>query len=177
MNVRNHWTFCYGLALGATALSALLRWLLPEALSPAPYLGFYPAVVVAAALGGVGPGIAATFVSLLLVNFAFGRFNIHDHGAMMRQVIWVSASIGVSVLAGRLRAARTKADAETAAARAAEAALRQQVELIDPARAEIIANEMQRLVRDRERAGSATSTSRSSWSRRSGTARGSTCRG
>ena len=165
MSSRNHWTYCYGLALGATALSALLRWLLPDALSPAPYLGFYPAVVVAAALGGVGSGLAATFASLLLVNFVFGRFNIHDHGAMMRQVIWVGASIGVSVLAGRLRAARTKATAETEAARAAEAALRQQVELIDPARAEIIASEMQRLVRDRERAAAAPAKTTGDWLR------------
>ena len=37
--------------------AALARWLLPEALAPAPYLGFYPAVVIAAALGGVGPGL------------------------------------------------------------------------------------------------------------------------
>lgn len=44
--------------------------------------------------------------SLPLVNFVFGRFNIHDHGAMMRQVIWVTASVGVSLLAGMQRAAR-----------------------------------------------------------------------
>ena len=98
----------YGLALAATALSALARWLLPGALIPAPYLGFYPAVVASAALGGVGPGLVSTFTSLLLVNFVFGHFNIHDHGAMGRQVIWVVASIGVSLLAGMQRAARMR---------------------------------------------------------------------
>lgn len=36
---------------------------------------------------GVGPGLVATLGSLLLVSFVFGRFNILDHGAMMRQVI------------------------------------------------------------------------------------------
>src|ERR1035437_2526211 len=79
----------YGLALGSTALAALARWMLPWALAPAPYLGFYPAVVVSAALGGVGPGLVATFASLLLVNFVFGHFNVHDHGAIMRQAVWV----------------------------------------------------------------------------------------
>jgi hypothetical protein len=44
----------YGLALGSTGVAALARWMLPWALTPAPYLGFYPAVVVSAALGGVG---------------------------------------------------------------------------------------------------------------------------
>src|SRR5664279_6401261 len=93
----------YGLAVATTALAALARWMLPWVLTPAPYLGFYPAVVVSAALGGVGPGLVATFTSLFLVNFVFGHFNIHDQGAMGRQVIWVTASIGVSLLAGMQR--------------------------------------------------------------------------
>lgn len=98
----------YGLAVGSTALAALARWLLPWALTPAPYLGFYPAVVVSAALGGVGPGLVSTFGSLLLVNFVFGRFDIHDHGSMMRQAVWTAASIGVSLLAGMQRTARMR---------------------------------------------------------------------
>ena len=103
----------YGLAVASTALAALARWLLPWALTPAPYLGFYPAVVVSAALGGVGPGLVSTFGSLLLVNFVFGRFNIHDSGAMMRQVVWVVASIGVSLLAGMQRQARVREQQKT----------------------------------------------------------------
>ncbi len=139
----------YGLALASTGVSALARWLFPLALAPAPYLGFYPAVVVSAALGGVGPGLMATFLSLLLVNFVFGRFSILDTGALMRQVIWVVASIGVSLLAGMQRSARKRAEQEAATARAAVQALKQQAELIDPARAEVITQEMQRAVRMR----------------------------
>ena len=96
----------YTLALTTTALASYARWLLPAALSPAPYLGFYPAVVVSAALGGAGPGMAATIFSLILVNFVFGHFDIADHGALVRQVVWVVASIGVSLLAGAQRKAR-----------------------------------------------------------------------
>ncbi len=98
----------YGWAIGATAVAALARWLLPGALAPAPYLGFYPAVVVAAALGGVGPGLAATFGALILVNFVFGQFDIADSGSLARQVIWVAASVGVSLLAGMQRQARMR---------------------------------------------------------------------
>ena len=98
----------YGWAIGATALAAIARWLLPEALAPAPYLGFYPAVVVAAALGGVGPGLVATFGALILVNFVFGHFDIADSGSLARQGIWVAASIGVSLLAGMQREARMR---------------------------------------------------------------------
>ncbi len=114
----------YGLAVGATALSALARWLLPLALTPAPYLGFYPAVVVSAALGGVGPGLVSTFASLFLVNFVFGRFNVHDSGAMMCQVIWVVASIGVSLLAGMQRTARIREQQRAEELRESEARYR-----------------------------------------------------
>lgn len=93
----------------STGLAALVRWLVPWALTPAPYLGFYPAKVVSAALGGVGPGLISTFGSLFLVNFVFGRFKINDTGAMLRQVIWVVASIGVSLLAGVQRQSRMRA--------------------------------------------------------------------
>ncbi len=116
--------FGYGLALATTTLAALVRWLLPWALTPAPYLGFYPAVVVSAALGGVGPGLAATFGPLFLVNFVFGRFDPSDSGAMMRQVIWVASSVGVSLLAGKLSDARERAKQETAAMRESEERLR-----------------------------------------------------
>ncbi len=138
----------YGLAVATTGLAALVRWIVPWALNPAPYLGFYPAVVVSAALGGVGPGLLSTFASLVLVNFVFGRFDPHDTGAAARQVIWVTASIGVSLLAGMMRQARYRAEQEAETAREAEQALRRQVELIDPARAGIIAGEMQRAVRE-----------------------------
>ncbi len=102
-NVLSYWTGRYGLTALAVAASAVLRWFMPDVLSRAPYLGFYPAVVVAAILGGVGPGLAATFGSMLLVNFVFVQFDFLDYGLQMRNVIWILGGIGVSVLAGRLR--------------------------------------------------------------------------
>ncbi len=98
----------YGLAAGTAALAAMARWLLPGALAPAPYLGFYPAVVISAALGGVGPGLAAAFAALILVNFVFGNFDASDYGNAVRQAVWVAASIGVTLLAGMQRAARMR---------------------------------------------------------------------
>ena len=110
MKLLEHRTGRYGLALLAVALSALLRWLMPDVLSRAPYLGFYPAVVVAAALGGVWPGLLATFGSLLLVNLVFIQFNFFDYGLQMRNVVWIAGGIGVSVLAGRLLEARQRVE-------------------------------------------------------------------
>jgi PAS domain S-box-containing protein len=138
MSRLRHWAGRYGLALLAVALSALLRWLMPDVLSRAPYLGFYPAVVVAAALGGVWPGLVATFGSLLLVNFVFVQFDFFDYGLQMRNVIWIVGGIGVSFLAGRLLEARERVEdfnaelearvaAQTAEIRAANAMLEQRV--------------------------------------------------
>ncbi len=121
----------YGLAVASTALAGLLRWLLPWALSPAPYLGFYPAVVVSAALGGVGPGLVSTFGSLLLVNLVFVQFNLSDSGAIARQFIWVTASVGVSLLAGMQRAARMREREQAEALRESERALQQSHEQLE----------------------------------------------
>jgi PAS domain S-box-containing protein len=95
----------YGLTICAIAASSLLRWFMPDVLGRAPYLGFYPAVVVSAILGGVGPGLVATFGSLLLVNFVFVQFDFLDYGLQMRNVIWILSSVGVSFLAEKLRLA------------------------------------------------------------------------
>jgi len=102
MNIPQSKTKRYGLAVLAIIVSALLRWLLPDMLSQAPYLGFYPAVVVAATLGGVGPGLFATFGSLLFVNFVFVQFDFLNYGLQMRNLFWIIGGIGVSLLAGRL---------------------------------------------------------------------------
>ncbi len=107
----HHWTARYGLALVAVGLSALLRWAMPDVLGHAQYLGFYPAVVVAAILCGAGPGLVATFLSMLLVNLVFGQFHLLDYGLQMCNLIWVIGGVGVSLLAGKMLAARAAAEA------------------------------------------------------------------
>ena len=81
---------------------------LPGALAPAAIPRLCTAVVVAAALGGGGRGLAATFGALILVNFVFGHFDLADSGSLTRQLIWVTASVGVSLLAGMQRQARLR---------------------------------------------------------------------
>ena len=48
------------IALAFTGLAVLARWLIADtALGPAPFVTFYPAVLFATLLGGLGPGVMA----------------------------------------------------------------------------------------------------------------------
>ena len=68
---------------------------------------------------------------------------------LSRVAILYAAIIYLARLGENLRASRQRAEQEAAAARAAVEALRRQAELIDPVRADLIAQEMQRVVRER----------------------------
>jgi hypothetical protein len=60
----------YGLAVGAVATTFTLRLaFVPVLEAQAPYLPFIPAVLLAAGIGGVGPGLLATVLSLFGVWF------------------------------------------------------------------------------------------------------------
>ncbi|HEX8823536.1 MAG TPA: ATP-binding protein [Archangium sp.] len=61
----------YGLALLATTLAFALQSFLWQWLAPSPYLLFLSAVLLAAWLGGYGPGALSTAFSLLLIHFFF----------------------------------------------------------------------------------------------------------
>jgi two-component system sensor kinase FixL len=71
-----HWLFvrrevlCYALAPFAVALAFLARLALTPILGDAsPYLLFVPALLAAAGLGGLGPGLLATGLSVVLGLF------------------------------------------------------------------------------------------------------------
>ena len=67
-----------------------------------PYLIFYPAVAAAAALGGLGAGVAATISSLLYVELLFGvspgRIDILDLAVAARMIIFFAGGIGISLV-------------------------------------------------------------------------------
>jgi len=61
----------YGAVPGAVAVALLCRLLLwPVVGNELPYLFFWPAVVFAAWYGGLGPGLLATFLSVLATDFS-----------------------------------------------------------------------------------------------------------
>jgi PAS domain S-box-containing protein len=102
----------YALALTVVALAAALRWSLPGALAATPYLAFYPAVVAAAAFGGLGPGLLATVASALCVDLLFdytpGRVVLSDPVVVGRLVIFLLGGGGTSLIAHWFRAAQAR---------------------------------------------------------------------
>ncbi len=96
----------YALAVGAVVVATAVRWALPEILSPAPYLAFYPTVVAAAAFGGFGPGILATVLAIVSLDLLFippvGEFS-HDPVVWVRQAMFFAGGLGLSLVARMLR--------------------------------------------------------------------------
>jgi PAS domain S-box-containing protein len=114
----------YGAAALAVAAAGLLRWALPGALAGTPYLAFYPAVAVAAVLGGAGPGLLATAASFLCVDLLFdttpGRIDFGDPVVLGRLAIFLAGGAGVSLIAGMQRAARAREHRRTEELRESE---------------------------------------------------------
>jgi PAS domain S-box-containing protein len=101
----------YGLALLFVAAAAILRWALPDALGPTPFLAFYLAWVGAAAFGGLGPGLLATAASWLCVDLLFdptgSLINFADPTTTGRLVVLLAGGLTVSLVAERMRRGRT----------------------------------------------------------------------
>ena len=70
----------YGIALIAIVIAAIVRVALSSVLSgEASYLFFFPAVLIASAIGGWGPGIFATILGLLLGSASAAEFDTQCH--------------------------------------------------------------------------------------------------
>jgi PAS domain S-box-containing protein len=98
----------YCTAVAATAVAALISWPLQTPFSIVPlYLAFFPAVFVAAVVGGTGPGMLATILSALIANLLFIGGGQSLQLAMPTQAtrlgLFIATNFAISVLAGRLR--------------------------------------------------------------------------
>ena len=102
----------YSLAVVAVAAASGLCWAWPSVLGDTPYLAFYPAIVAAAAFGGLGPGLLATLASGLVggIRFAppYGQFSLGDPVELARLTILLVSGVGISVVAGMRRSAQAR---------------------------------------------------------------------
>ena len=103
----------YGLTVLLVAVAAAIRWGLGHMFGPmAPFLTFYPALMLAALIGGLGPGLAATVLGALAADYLFippiGSLTITNlaDGVALSLFLFVGAFI--SVITDRLRIARAE---------------------------------------------------------------------
>jgi PAS domain S-box-containing protein len=72
LRVRRDRVAAYGLAVAVVAAASLLRWSVGgQVMAGLPFITFYPAIVIAALLGGFWPGILATLLSAAAAWFFF----------------------------------------------------------------------------------------------------------
>ena len=102
----------YALAVGIVALASLACWRFPGIFAAAPYLIFYPAVGVAAAVAGFGPGLVATLMAAasvhVLLTEPFGQLNLDDPVQWARTCIFLAGGTAMSIVADMLSNARTR---------------------------------------------------------------------
>ena len=98
----------YSLALTCVAVAFAIRLLLAPSLpQQAPYLFFAPAVLIAAAFGGFGPGIAATAISLVLGLSFFASLPDLSQSDVVSAVAFALIGVGVAALGDRLQRTRS----------------------------------------------------------------------
>jgi PAS domain S-box-containing protein len=108
----------YGLAVLLVFLATVLRYIpggfLPERLS---YITYYPATVIVAIVGSLGPGILATLLSDVCVDYFFlqpqGQFGNKNLPDVVGLILFTSIGIGVSWLAGAVDRTRKRVEEET----------------------------------------------------------------
>ena len=105
----------YLAAFVAVAAALLLRWALERTVGDMPaFITFYPAVTVAALLGGLGPGLAASLLASLVAAYAIfppAGFAIDRTADIVALAIFFAVCVGLSVVAELYRRSRERGSA------------------------------------------------------------------
>jgi two-component system sensor kinase FixL len=111
----------YGIAIIGVALALGLRTVLAPVLEgSASYLFYVPAVLVASALGGWGPGVFATFLGLLIGLFFAADYRALTAADIVNAFVFVLVGVGASWRGELLRRSRVEAAASAQQALARE---------------------------------------------------------
>jgi two-component system, LuxR family, sensor kinase FixL len=140
LNAFKHWLFVrreglrYALAPCAVALAFLARLALTPILGDAsPYLLFVPAVLTAAGLGGLGPGLLATGLSVVLGLFVITTFPSLSVPEIVEAALFTLIAAGISWSGEQLQRNRIQAATSTRDALAREAHLASILETVPDA--------------------------------------------
>src|SRR5450759_148313 len=114
----------YGIAPTAVALALAARALLAPILhDDSIFLYFVPTVLISAGIGGLGPGLLATALSLLAAFFVLSSASSISNTGLVNAAAFAVIGIGVSWGGGLLHRGRRRADLMTRDALAREAHL------------------------------------------------------
>ena len=109
------WVLRYGFALGTVLAAFELRVLFTARLGAGlpPYITFWPAVMAVALLAGFGPGVVATAVADLVVDYwilpPVGQFYIATAADRLGLVLFTAMSLATCIFAELYRSYRRKA--------------------------------------------------------------------
>jgi PAS domain S-box-containing protein len=110
----------YLVAVAVTSVAVPLSFLLDTPLQGQPFPILLSAVMLSAWFGGLGPGLLATAVGGLVVDYYFEEprytFTISSWGTLIRLAVFLAAAGLISSLSAQLRAAERAAAAGRAAA-------------------------------------------------------------
>jgi PAS domain S-box-containing protein len=120
----------YGLAVAAVALATLLKLLLvPLIQEQTPFLLFFFAILLSAWVGGRGPGLLATGLAALSVNYFFFTphysFGVAGTGQVVGLGVFLVEGALISLIVAALHSARRQSEASALEARGSEEALRE----------------------------------------------------
>ena len=124
----------YGVAILAIAIAGALRLGLELILvGSASYIFFMPAILIASALGGWGPGLLATILGLMLGLFFVADFRIVVGGDVVNAIIFAFVGVGTSWRGELLRRLRLAGAASADEALAREAHMKSILDTIPDA--------------------------------------------
>ncbi|MGH9641850.1 MAG: PocR ligand-binding domain-containing protein, partial [Terriglobales bacterium] len=107
------WPLRYGLAALMVFAATVLRYL-PDAILPKglTFITYYPATMIAALVGGWGPGILATLLSAICADYLFlqptGQFGNKNLSDLVGLALFVCVGLGMSWLAGAVDRTRRR---------------------------------------------------------------------
>ncbi|MBZ5654301.1 MAG: PAS domain S-box protein [Acidobacteriia bacterium] len=105
------WLLRYGFALLAVAVAGALRYWLGMFGLTAPYITFYPIVMLVAIVAGLGPGLLATLLSLIAAAHFFlgpAGFAVESLGDRIGMALFLVMGAAINVLAEAMRRRNTQ---------------------------------------------------------------------
>lgn len=108
--------FQYLLAVAAVAIALGVRLSLSEKIGlAAPFITFFPAVLIVATTGGIGPGLLASLLSLLAADYfvipPLHSFRIETPRDFVASVTFAGVTAFMSLVSEQLRRVRTRSEA------------------------------------------------------------------